>query len=380
MGDLPQPGFLFSLAMFVVMVSVLVTVHEFGHYLVGRFFGVKVETFSVGMGPEVFARTDRHGTRWRIAALPIGGYCKFMGDMDASSRPDNEAHGWSAEKKAQAFPFKPLWQRALIVLAGPAINLLFAWFLFWGLISLNGLPMLKPVAGSITVGSVAEKAGFRVGDVVMAVNGDEVEQFFDLQQIVAMNYGKPLTFDVRRGGSQVTLTATPETAIFKDNFGNEMRYGKLGLGSSGKPERVKIGPVRAIGASFSYGVQQVDFALKGLAKIFRGEVSMNEVGGPVKIGDMAGKAASQGWQSFVASMALVSISLAIMNLLPVPVLDGGHLALYAAEAIRGKPLNPKVLELAFSAGFALIVGLMLFLFWNDLRLFGVWRNLAGLWS
>lgn len=465
MADLPQPGLLFSMAMMAVLLGVLVTVHEFGHYLMGRLFGVKVLTFSVGMGPQLFGWTDKRGTLWRIAALPIGGYCKFLGDMDATSRPDNEAHALPAAEKAVAFPFKPLWQRFLIVFAGPAINIVFAIALFWVLFMVYGAPPTTPVIGyvgsgaaervlqvgdrveeingkkiksfvqigeiisqspqqklefvvsrkgqlqslSVTTGlhlekdrwgnvykfgkleimqyvpavagrvlpnSAAENAGFKPGDEIRQVNGKALYGFADLREVMRASPGKPLQVLVKRDGTERVLQVTPRTRTAQLKDGSTQTYGELGLGY----RNPRIGPIAAIGEATAECVHQVDQAITQLGRMISGRVSMDEMGGMLRIGEAAGIAAAKGWDYFVNLMALISITLAVMNLLPVPVLDGGHLALYAAEAVRGKPLNPKVLEVVFTAGFVLIVGLMLFLFWNDLRLFGVWRNLAGIWS
>ncbi len=465
MASLPQPGFLFSALMMIVLISILVTVHEFGHYLVGRFFGVKVLAFSVGMGPEIFHRVDKSGTRWRIGALPIGGYCKFLGDMDATSRPDNEAHQFPVELKAQAFPFKPLWQRFLIVFAGPAINILFAIILFWGLFLAKGVTPDNTVIGSI--GPSAAAQNLRVGDRIVAINGREVKSFMKLAEIVMQNPQQKMEFTVERDGSVKNLAVVTGLRREKDRWGNIYKFGTLNIvpyipaiaghmlpnssaakagmkpgdkiltangksvfgfadmravvrASPGQPVRIevdrggerqtltvipravsgiaadgekgtvgeigvqyvneKVGPIAAIGAAAGECVRRVDQALAQLWRMISGRVSLDEMGGMLRIGEAAGVAAAMGWDTFVNLMALISITLAVMNLLPVPVLDGGHLALYAAEAVRGKPLNPHVLEMAFTAGFVLIVGLMLFLFWNDLRLFGVWRSLAGLWS
>jgi regulator of sigma E protease len=379
MADLPQPGFLFSAGMMILLISVLVTVHEFGHYIVGRLFGVKVLTFSVGMGPELFHWHDKRGTRWRIGVLPIGGYCKFLGDMDATSRPDNAAHVLPASEKAQAFPFKPLWQRFLIVFAGPGINLLFAVLIFWTAFMIKGVPYADPVVGQVMAQSAAAKAGFMAGDRLVKADGRSIHSFDDIIPVVARSANQSVEFIVNRGGIEKTLTATPGVFQEKDRFGVVHSYGRLGI-AGGVPKLEKRGPIDTLGAAVRACMRAVDDALANLWKMLSGRVSINEIGGPGKIGEAAGIAASLGWFSFINLMALISISLAVMNLLPVPVLDGGHLALYAAEAVRGKPLNPKVLEMAFSAGFFLIAGLMLFLFWNDLRLFGVWRELAGLWS
>ncbi len=465
MAGLPQPGFLFSLAMMAVLLGVLVTVHEFGHYIVGRLFGVRVLTFSVGMGPQLFGWTDRRGTLWRVAALPIGGYCKFLGDIDASSRPDNEAHSLPAELKSQAFPFKPLWQRFLIVFAGPAINIIFAIALFWLLFMVYGAPPTKPVigfvgsgsaaqilkvgdkveeinghkiksfmqvaeiisqspqqklefvvsrkghlqslsvvpglhqekdrwgniykcgeldimqhipavAGRVIPNSAAEKAGFKSGDEIRQVNGQSLFGFADLRALVRANPGMPLRVLISRDGVDQVLRVTPGTKTYRTKNGPAETYGELGL----EYKNPRVGPVAAIGEAAFECVHRVDQAATQLWRMITGRVALDEMGGMLRIGEAAGIAAAKGWDYFANLMALISITLAVMNLLPVPVLDGGHLALYAAEAVRGKPLNPKVLEVAFTAGFVLIVGLMLFLFWNDLRLFGVWRNIAGLWS
>jgi regulator of sigma E protease len=465
MAALPQPGFLYSLVMMILMISVLVTVHEFGHYIVGRLFGTKVLTFSVGMGPEVMSWTDKKGTRWRIGALPIGGYCKFLGDMDATSRPDNEAHQFSADLKAQAFPFKPLWQRFLIVLAGPAINIFFAIALFWLLFMTFGAPPNAPVigympsmqsvaplqagdrvleidgksisnfnqvaeiivqspaqklafkvargeqtlaldvvtgklqekdrwgniydfgrldiaphvpaiAGRVHDDTAAAKAGFQSGDEIVEINGVKPLGFAHLRSLVQAQPGVDMRMRVKREGTDKWLTVTPRARTISFRDGTKKTIGEIGL----EFKNEKVGPFAAVSYATAECWHRVDQAVTQLGRMITGRVPLDQMGGMLRIGEAAGMAAARGWDYFVNLMALISITLAVMNLLPVPVLDGGHLALYAAEAVRGRPLNPKVMELAFSAGFFLIVGLMLFLFWNDLRLFGVWRSLAELWS
>jgi regulator of sigma E protease len=467
--DLPQPGLLFSIAMWVIMIGVLVTVHEYGHYRVGRFFGVKALTFSVGFGSELFGYTDKRGTRWKISALPLGGYVKFLGDMDASSRP-GALDDIPADIRNQAFPSKPMWQRALIILAGPLINLVFAFLLFWGLLYVKGVPYAEPVVADITVSSAAAKAGLQAGDRIVEVAGRKISDFEQVFDIVAQNAQRPLTMKIQRNNALQTISLTPDGIPYKDRFGNTTYMGGLGayplfpsivgnvlpksaaakagilpgdkiLKLDGVPikdfpaivdfveihpnkdivaeilrdktvkkisivlgavdgvdaagKKITVGRLGVAGQRMSlkqlglfatlpkalvFGWHKIEDALTGVKRMVTGQVALNELGGPLKIGEMAGQTAALGVSSFIMLMAMISISLGVMNLLPIPMLDGGHLALYAAEAVRGRPLNPKVLEVAFSAGFSLLIGFMVFLFWNDLRMFGVWRTLAGLWS
>ena len=375
--ELAQPSLLFTLAMFAVVIGVLVTVHELGHYLAGRLFGVKAETFSVGFGREVVGWTDKRGTRWKLSLLPLGGYVKFVGDMNASSQPSQEVLTLPASEREGIFAFKPLWQRAIIVAAGPIINFVFAILVFASFFTIYGHPYTPAVIDVIGKGSPAETAGFRVGDRVLTLDGQPIERFEDVVRIVAINPGHAVDATVSRAGGIAALSVTPAVVVEKDRFGNVYTRGQLGLGSAQQVVET-VGPVRAVTEAARETVSLTRAMVDTIVQVITGRRSVKELGGPLKIAQFSGQQASMGWPNLVQFMALISINLGFINLLPVPMLDGGHLFLYAIEGVRRRPLNPKVQEWAFMSGFAALISLMLFLTWNDLASFGVFKQLAGL--
>lgn len=373
---LPQPGFLYTVAMFIAVIGVLVTIHEFGHYLAGRWFGVKAETFSVGFGKELLGFTDRRGTRWKLSALPFGGYVKFAGDLNAASQPGEVDHLPPAER-ALTLNAKPLWQKAVIVAAGPITNFIFAIAIFAAFFTLNGRPYTPAVVGQIVAGSPAAKAGLQPGDRILSLGGAEVTRFEDVVRVVVTNTGTPIATRIERGGQQIELTLTPAIVSEKDEFGNAYTKGQLGVGA-GARERETMGPLTAVVAATGEVADLTVLIAGTLWQVVSGDRSVDELGGPLKIAQVSGQQASLGLASLVSFMALVSINLGFINLLPIPMLDGGHLVLYAIEGVRRRPLDRRVQELAFMSGFAALMTLMLFLTWNDLSSFGVWRQLAGL--
>ncbi len=376
METLAQPGLGLTLAAFVLVVGVLVFVHEFGHYGVARLFGIRVETFSVGFGHPLLAWTDRRGTRWQIGWLPLGGYAKFAGDMNAASQPDPALAALPEAERRELFQFRPLWQRALVVAAGPAINFLFAILLFAGFFMTFGQQVTPPVVGQVVEGSPAEAAGLRPGDRVLAIDGRSVSRFEDMTRLVAINPGRPVAMRVLRDGAVETVRVTPRVVVEEDRFGNVIRRGVLGI-RSGEVELVRRGPVSALwhGAVETWHTTRLMWDT--LVQVVTGRRALDELGGPVRIAQFSGQSASLGLAALVSFMALISVNLAFINLLPIPMLDGGHLLLYAIEALRRRPLGPKVQEWAFVSGFALLVSLMLFLTWNDLAALGLWDRLAN---
>ena len=366
-----SPPFWFYLVGFILLLGPLVTVHEFGHYLMGRLFGVGVEAFSVGFGKEIAGFTDRRGTRWKLSALPLGGYCQFKGDMNPASIPD--ARGLAALTPAERdgnFHLAPLWQRALIVLAGPLTNLVVAVGIFAAFFMLIGKPAQVDPAETNVVqrfaeGSVAEAAGVRVGDRIVAIDGKKVHEFRDITEAVLMHPGKPIVLGVEREGGALRIPVTIGSTVEKDRFGNESRIGRLGVWSS--PIRYQpVGLFEAVALGGKECVDLVRMMVTGIAQIFTGERSVKELGGPIKIAKFSGEQLSLGPVAFVGFAALISLNLAFINLLPIPALDGGHLAFYAAEAVRRKPVGARGQEMAFRAGVAVILALMLFVTVNDL--------------
>ena len=380
MGTLASPGLLYTLAVFLLVIGVLVFVHEFGHYGVARLFGIRVETFSVGFGPELFGRVDRNGTRWRIAAIPLGGYAKFAGDANGASQPDAEALARvSPEDRADLFHFRPLYQRAAVVFAGPAINFLFAILIFAGFFMSYGHQITPPVVSQVVPGTPAAAAGIQAGDRFLAIDGQKVQRFEDVMRIVTINPGTEMRVALQRGDERLQLAVTPQVVQGRDRFGNEYRRGALGVASS-ELQVVREGPLVALRSAVGETIETCRMMWETILQVLTGRRDVAELGGPVKIAQFSGQSAVLGWPALVSFVALISINLGFINLLPIPMLDGGHLFLYALEAVRRRPLDPKLQEWAFMSGFALLMSLMLFLTWNDLQSIGLWEKLAGVVS
>lgn len=356
------PTLLTTIAAFILLLGPLVLVHELGHYLVGRCFGVRADAFSIGFGKELAGWTDRRGTRWKLSLLPLGGYVQFAGDMNAASMPDTAA---TAAPEPYMFQAKPLWQRALIVAAGPVTNLLCAIAIFASLNLAYGRAVATPEIAVIQSGSSAAQAGLRIGDRVLAIDGDAIDSFTDIPAHIVPYPGHDIVLAVQRDGHEITVPVHIASVVEHDEFGNEARIGRIGIGA-GKPELEPVGPIEAVGL----GVDQTAGVLKmmgtGIVQIFQGERSVHELGGPLTIARYSGEQLSLGWVEFVSFAALISINLAFINLLPIPALDGGHLAFYAAEAVRRKPLAQRSQEWAFRTGLAFVLALMLMVTFNDL--------------
>lgn len=376
MEILPSPGLFFTILMFVAMISPLVFIHEMGHYLAGRMFNTAVDSFSIGFGREIFGWTNRRGERWKVGWLPLGGYVKFTGDANAASMPAEAARVDPAEKPF-LFAFKPLWQRAIIVAAGPVVNFAAAILIFATFIAIHGQSYTSPVVSNIVAESAADRAGLAPGDRILKVDGKAIERFEDIIGIVMINPGTPVPVDFERSGTVRSIVLTPDLIEEKDRFGKTFTIPRIGLigDERGVIER---GPLE----SLWYGTEAVfdttGMMVEGLVQIITGRRSMKELGGPLKIAEVSGQAGTMGIEAFVNLMALVSINLGFINLLPIPMLDGGHLAIYAAEAVRRKPIPPRVQEWAFMTGFALLISFMLIVTWNDLASFGVFKHVAGL--
>lgn len=354
------------IAGFLLLLGPLITVHELGHYLVGRWFGVQAEAFSIGFGKELWGRTDKYGTRWKVSALPLGGYVQFKGDMNPASIPDPESGDTlSAEERQGAFQYAALWKRALIVFAGPATNLIVTLAIFGAFNLAYGKVESTNAIGGFAESSIARDAGLEVGDRIVAIDGEATPSFQEIGSRVLMYPGENVSLTVERGGDRMEIPLTIASVTETDRFGNESRIGRLGV-ASGTPEITPVGPLQALSLAWAQTVGLVDMMVTGIVQIVTGDRSVKELGGPIKIAKYSGEQLSLGWLAFANFAALISLNLAFINLLPIPALDGGHLAFYAAEAVRRKPVGARGMEMAYRTGMALVLMLMLFVTFNDL--------------
>ena len=362
---------------FLIILSILVFVHEMGHYLVARWNGVKVEVFSIGFGKEIFGWNDKAGTRWKVSLLPLGGYVKMFGDSDAASTPDGSLRDMTPEEKEVSFHHKRLGQRTAVVAAGPIANFLLAIVMLAGLFVFNGQPYTPPVIGDVKPDSPALAAGFEPDDRIIAVDGQAVERFEDLQRIVALTTpGETLDFTVLRAGQEIVLPTEIGSDKVEDRMGNSSTRGYLGVGRSGVEYR-EVGPATAVLAAFTETWNLSIGTLKAVGQIITGDRSAEELGGPIRIAQMSGQAVDLGIGTAIWFAAVLSINLGLINLFPIPMLDGGHLLFYAFEAVRGKPLGERAQEYGFRIGLALVLGLMLFVTWNDISNLPVWNYFSG---
>lgn len=352
---------------FLAVLGPLVTVHELGHYLVGRWFGVKADAFSIGFGKEIAGFTDKRGTRWKLSLLPLGGYVQFAGDMNPASQPSEEYLALPPHERERCFQAKPLWQKSLIVAAGPLTNLLLAVAILAGFNLAYGKMEIAPVVAVMEQGGAADRAGLRVGDRIIEVNGTAITSFEQIRAVVAPHPGEPIHIEARRGEERVNFHFTIPKAQEKDTFGNSFTIGRIGIGPD--PDLVEVrpvGPLQAAGLAVSQTGDIMHMMVTGIRQIVTGDRSVKELGGPLKIAKFSGEQLSLGWAEFISFAALISINLAFINLLPIPALDGGHLAFYAAEAVRRKPASPRSQEWAFRTGIAFVLALMLFVTINDI--------------
>ena len=360
---------------FIFVMSAIVFFHEFGHYIVGRWCGVKIEAFSLGFGPELCARVDRRGTRWRLAAIPLGGYVKFYGDVNAASAPDLAGlEAMSPGERARTLTGQPLRSRAAIVAAGPIANFILAFVIFTALFMALGRSEHTARIGGVEAGSPAERAGFMAGDLVKSINGEPVETFQDLQQATMLSTGLPMAFVVERAGGEATLTATPELAVVDQGPLGKRRMGHLGIVSSGNQADARFErcapPICAV-----WGGEQVWFIVKAtgayVGGLIAGRESADSLSGPIAVSQIAGEMAKiSPWQLFSLA-ALFSVSVGLINLLPIPLLDGGHLLFFALEGVRGRPLSERVQQIGLRVGIAFVALLVIFTTSHDiLRLVG----------
>jgi regulator of sigma E protease len=355
---------------FLFLLSIIVFVHELGHFLVARWCGVKVVTFSIGFGPELIGFADRHGTRWKISAIPLGGYVKFFGDENAASVPDPSAvAAMTPEEKQQSFFHKSVAQRAAIVAAGPIANFLLAIVILASLYMTFGKQIASAYVEAVQPDSPAAAAGFQPGDVVVAIDGRPIESFSDLQRVVTASPGRLLEVTVERGGVRTTLKAVPALREIKDRFGNTHRVGVLGISRSMSPADVRTERV-SLPTALRMGVEETWFIIEKtmsyLVDVVAGKQSADQLGGPIRIAQVSGQVASVGIDALFNLAAVLSVSIGLLNLFPIPLLDGGHLLFYAIEAVRGRPLSERAQEVGFRIGLAIVLMLMIFATFNDI--------------
>jgi regulator of sigma E protease len=355
---------------FVLVLSLLVFVHEMGHYLVGRWSGIKILAFSVGFGPEIAGFTDSHGTRWKLSAIPLGGYVKFYGDENAASRPDFDGLSKLDDaERATTFSGAVLWKRAATVAAGPIANFILAIAIFAVIFSIYGKPVTDPVVAEVKADSAAFEAGVKPGDLLVAIDGTPVKTFDDVRRYVSVRPELSLVVTVEREGQKRDLTMIPKRTEIKDQFGNKMEVGIIGIVTSEQAGNFRIQtytPLAAIGEGALQSWHIVTGTFDYLGNLVAGRMKADQLGGPIRVAQASGQMATIGFAAVLQLAAVLSVSIGLLNLMPVPVLDGGHLMFYAIEAVRGKPVGQAAQEIAFRIGFAMVLSLMLFATWNDI--------------
>ncbi len=367
--------FVGTLVPFLFVLTVIVFFHELGHFLVARWNKVKVDAFSIGFGPELFGFTDKRGTRWKVSAVPLGGYVKFFGDENVASKPDaSKLEGMSENEREGAFEHKAVWRRALVVAAGPIANFLLAIVIYTALFWTYDDVQVSPIVGAVVEGSAAEEAGFQVGDKIVELDGNKVKTFRDISDATSINSGADMVFTVERNGEEVSLVATPRITEQTDPFGNSYKVAMVGL-RSGTGEKfitlIDLGPMEA----FQKAVYQTWFTtvrtVHFIGELIMGRQDASELRGPIGIGHVTSQVATLGFGQLLSLAAIISISIGLMNLFPIPMLDGGHLLFYAIEAVRGKALSPRAMDIAFKMGLTCVLALMIFATSNDIfRLLG----------
>jgi regulator of sigma E protease len=364
---------------FLVVLSVVVFVHEFGHYWIARICGVKIEAFSIGFGREIFGWKDKHGTRWKVSWLPLGGYVKMFGDAGPASTPDGSVKDMTDEEKKVSFFHQSVGKRLAVVAAGPLANYAFAIVVLAFLFMLHGQPYSSPIASEVMEGSVAAKAGIVPGDRILAIDGAPIERFEDIKRIIAFNIGAPVKITALRANKRVAFTLTPELAMMKDRFGGEHETRRIGIMTDAIEYRKWPLPQAMLHAVFETWDLTVG-TLKATGQMVMGLRGTDELGGPLRIAKLSGDVAKDGIVSLIWFMAVISINLGLINLFPIPLLDGGHLLYYGIEWFRGRPLRQNVQEAGFRVGMAFIFCLMIFATWNDLVNLKVISYLRNLFS
>lgn len=350
--------------------TIVVFIHELGHYLAGRWCGVVIETFSVGFGPELFGWTDRHGTRWKLSAIPLGGYVKFLGDENAASLPDHEAVAEMDEpRRARSLPGQPVGNRAFVSAAGPAANFVLSIFIFTMLFTFAGRTIVPAVVGEVVDGSPAQEAGLFTGDEIVSINGRQIDSFSEIQKVVTSSGGSTLDVGVLRQGQALQLSITPEYTEIEDPFGNTITVPVMGIRNDPDPSgirTVKTGPLESFGLAVEETWDVCTRTLGYLGGIIIGRESADQLSGPIGVARISGQVAEFGLLALISLTAFLSVSIGLINLFPIPMLDGGHLVFYAIEAVRGRPVSPGFQEMLFRFGLFVVLSVMLFATWNDI--------------
>lgn len=360
---------------FLIVLTIVVFFHELGHYLVGRWCGIRALTFSVGFGPELVGFNDRLGTRWRLSAIPLGGYVKFLGDENAASVPDfDRLQAMSREERAHSFPGASLWRRAATVAAGPLANFVLAIVVFAALFFLNGRMIADPVVAKVQPESAAAAAGIEPGDRFLSIDGNVMTTFDDVRRYVSPRPGVPIKVEVERNDRTVALSLVPRRSEIKDRFGNAMEVGLIGVitdDAAGNFRVVSYGPLESVGQGAIETWRIVTRTADYIANIVRGRENADQLGGPIRVAQVSGQMATLGIGALIQLAAVLSVSIGLLNLMPIPMLDGGHLLFYAIEGVRGRPVGEQAQEMAFRFGLAMVLMLMVFATWNDVsRLLG----------
>jgi regulator of sigma E protease len=369
MFDLIPMQYLLMLPAFLVVLTAIVFVHEMGHYLVARWNGIAIHTFSLGFGPELVGFNDRVGTRWRISAIPLGGYVRFVGDMNPASQPDPDFEKkMDPALRARLFVNQNVWRRIAVVAAGPAANIIFTFLVLYALLLGYGRYTLPPTIDEVMAGSVAAEAGLEAGDRILSVDGFKVRGFEDFQRLVATAPERAVTVILQRDGAEERIVLVPEATSTSDRFGNRHRVGRIGVTKNVEQSGIELyrpEPFEAVGMTFEEMRFIVDRTAAFIGDFFVGRGDIQQLGGPVKVARVSGEVATLGVLALINMAALLSLNIGLFNLLPIPLLDGGHLLYYFAEVIRRKPLSQRAQEIGFRFGFALVVTLMIFTVFND---------------
>lgn len=361
-----------ALPPFLLVLTIVVFFHELGHYLVGRWCGIGAEVFSVGFGPELIGRTDRHGTRWKLSLIPLGGYVKFVGDENAASMPSGgEGPQLNASQRTNSFPDAALWRRAATVAAGPLANFILAIVIFAVMFGFNGRMIADPVVAEVQAESAAEAAGVLPGDLFVAIDGIAVETFDDVQRYVSVRPEVPITLTMDRQGEMVDLTLTPVRTEISDTFGNKMEVGRIGVITDTDAGNFRVreyGPLEAVGEGVAQSWFIVTRTVGYIGNIITGREKADQLGGPIRVAKYSKDMSTLGLGALIQLAAVLSVSIGLLNLMPIPMLDGGHLVFYAVEALRGRPPGEVAQEWAYRFGLSLVLALMLFATWNDVSM------------